>query len=220
MKKSSACPNCLCLLILACFALAGCSSGPDRHAAMEDARRSVPPMAANETFFAGKIAAHLTLGSGLPDNAQAGGKDGSDSGKGPGSGGGGHGHGGRRGGGDQGSSGGGDTSDEPRSHLVDSPMPPALLRLRLNNPSAVPLVVEIRDLNSELGDFAVRPDTFTLAPGASGEPDGMQSLLGLDTLALPVTVTLRSDGKTETKILTLRPVAPPVETPPPAAEQK
>ncbi len=219
MEKSSAGFDHLCLLILTCFALAGCSSGPDRHA-MEEARRSVPPMAADDTFFAGKIAAHLTLGSGLPDNAQAGGKDGSGSGgKGPG-GAGGHAHGGRRGGGDQGSSGGSDASDDPRSHLTDSPMPPALLRLRLDNMSAVSLVVEIRDLNSELGDFAVRPDTFTLAPGASGEPDGMQSLLGLDTLALPVTITLRADGKTETKILTLRPVTPPVETPPPATDQK
>ena len=180
---------------------------------MEEARRSVPPMAANETFFGGQIAAQLTLGSGLPDNAQAGGKEGSATG-GKWSGGGtrvrGSHHG--SGGDDEIGPAGGGGSDEPHSNLVDSPMPPALLRLRLVNTSTVPLVVEIRDLNSELGDFAVRPDTFTLAPGESGSPDGMQSLLGLDTLALPVTVTLRSGGKNETKVLTLRPVTPPPAT--------
>jgi hypothetical protein len=174
-------------------------------------------MAATETFFDGKISARLMLGTGLPDEAQpGGGKDGSGGG-GPGGTGGGRMHGGGRGGGGytQGAPGGGDSSDEPHSHLVDSPMPPALMRLRLTNTSAVALVVEIRELNSELGNFAVRPDTFALGPGASGSPDGMESLLGLDTLELPVTITLRMDGKTETKVLTLRPVAPPA-----AAENK
>jgi hypothetical protein len=178
-------------------------------------------MAANEIFFDGQIAARLMLGTGLPDDAQpGGGKDGSGgSGPGPG-GGGGRTHGGRRGGGDASAGSGGDSSDEPHSHLVDSPMPPALMRLRLTNTSSVPLVVEIRDLNSELGNFATRPDTFTLAPGESGSPDGMQSLLGLDTLELPVTVTLRTGGKTETKVLTLRPVPPPPAAPSPDAGQK
>jgi len=212
MKTSSFRSRCSLLLTLSFLAYAGCESGPDRHA-MEEARRSVPPMAANGTFFDGQIGAQLTLGSGLPDNAQPGGKEGSAAG-GKWSGGGSRVRGSHRGGGGEEEAGpsGGGGSDEPHSNLVDSPMPPALLRLRLVNTSAVPLVVEIRDLNSELGDFAVRPDTFTLAPGESGSPDGMQSLLGLDTLALPVTVTLRAGGKTETKVLTLRPVAPPPAT--------
>ena len=75
----------------------------------------------------------------------------------------------------------------------------------------------MRDLNSELGDFAVRPDKLTVSPGQSEEPDPMQSLLGVDSYSLPVTITLRTAGRTETKVLTLQLVtpAPPPGNPPP-----
>ena len=224
------------LLSLSFLLLAGCEGGPDRRA-MEETRRSVPPMAANETFFDGKIAAHLTLGSSLTQNAGPGKGPGGRGPGGMGGMGGRHMPGGGRGGegmgggmsggmgrgmeGGMGEEGGGerpesdrsDNSEEVRPRIADSPMPPALMRLQLENTSGAALVVEIRDLNSELGNFATRPDTFTLEPGASGQPDPMQSLLGVDTLALPVTLTLRSGGKVETKVLTLRPIPPP----PPAA---
>jgi hypothetical protein len=99
----------------------------------------------------------------------------------------------------------------------ESRMPPALMRLRLENTTAAAVVVEVREINSELGNFAVRPDKLTLAPGESAAPDPMQSLLGLDTYSLPVTVTLRLGGQTETKVLTLHQVAPADVAPPPSA---
>ena len=220
------------LLSLSFLLLAGCEGGPDRRA-MEETRRSVPPMAATEVFFDGKIVAHLTLGSPLAQNAGPGKSPGGRGSGGVGRMGGGHmpggGMGGRmRGGmgeagggmgGGMGGEGGGEPPEsirpeEFRPRIADSPMPPALMRLQLENTSGAALVVEIRELNSELGNFATRPDTFTLEPGASGQPDPMQSLLGLDTLALPVTVTLRSGGKVETKVLTLRPIPPPPPAPP------
>ena len=90
-----------------------------------------------------------------------------------------------------------------------SAMPPAVLRLRLENTSANALEVEVRDLNSQLGDFAVRPDKLTVMPGQSEEPDPMESLLGVDSYTLPVTITLRSAGRSETKVLILQLVKPP-----------
>jgi len=90
-----------------------------------------------------------------------------------------------------------------------------VLRLRLENITAYAMDVEVRDVNSELGDFAVRPDKLTLQPGQSEEPDPMESLLGLDTYSLPVTITLRSAGRTETKVLTLQLVTPAPDASPP-----
>ena len=185
---------------------------------MEEARHSVPPMAAHESFFDGAIIAHLTLGSDTGASGEAG--DDSDKGGGRPSGGGGRrggGHGGMgrgmRQSGDQsaGASGAGSGS------MHASAMPPAVLRLRLENTVATALEVEVRDLNSELGNFAVRPDKFTVMPGQSEEPDPMESLLGVDTYSLPVTITLRSGDRTETKVLTLQLVKPPAtsSTPPP-----
>ena len=89
----------------------------------------------------------------------------------------------------------------------EAQMPPALLRLRLENTGGATLVIEIRDVNSELGNFAIRPDTVTLDAGQSIEVDPMQSMLGVESYALPVTVTLRAAGQTQTKVLTLRPIA-------------
>lgn len=100
----------------------------------------------------------------------------------------------------------------------EAQMPPALLRLRLENPGGATVVVQIRDINSELGDFAPRPDTVTLESGQSVELEPMQSLLGLQSYALPVTITLRAAGQTESKVLTLRPVQPAAAAPAPAAK--
>ena len=96
-----------------------------------------------------------------------------------------------------------------------SNLPPVMLRLHLANTGPDTVIVEVRDLDSELGDFAVRPDRLVLEPGTSAEPDPMESLLGLESYALPVTITLRAGGKTETKVLTLRPVIPDPAAPPP-----
>jgi hypothetical protein len=202
------------LCIIATFLLAGCESKPDRRAMMEEARHSVPPMAANEAFFDGAVIAHLTLGS---DTGAGGTGDDSASGTGHGSGsmssgmGGGH-HGGGRGGGSGGGmrQGGGSSGGNgaPSTSMRPSDMPPAMLRLRLENTTAAAVDVEVQGLDSELGDFAVRPDKLTIAPGQSDEPDPMESLLGVDTYSLPVTVTLKFAGRTETKVLTLQLITP------------
>jgi len=269
------------LLALAVLLLVACE-GPDRKALMDEVRHSVPPMAANETYFDGEIIVRISLGSNVEGAALFGGHDGMSSkmtsfkgtegetnfGGGMG------GMGGDMGGGASGAPGGGagngagygngssagsgpvNTTPEMvddhgeksettghavrhstyqgnqgMNHIADendseSPgarrareaqMPPALLRLRLENPSAATVIVEIREVNSELGNFAIRPDTVTLAPGQVLEVEPMQSLLGVESYALPVTITLRAGGQTQSKILTLRPIAPAPGMPPPSA---
>lgn len=102
----------------------------------------------------------------------------------------------------------------PRQLNHDFEMPPAMMRMRLDNRSAATVIVQIREVNSSLGNFAVHPDEITLGPGQSLEVDPMTSLLGVDTFSLPVTVSLRAGGQTETKVITLRPIKPGPENPP------
>lgn len=223
------------LLALATLLLTACETGPDRHAMMEEARHSIPPMAANDTFFDGQIAIHLTLGGNMsegglmgdPDGRRHGGKmtgmgDLGESKFGGGMGSGDALEGGRnRGGTYQGNEGMSKIpeNEDPDSAVSrrrrESEMPPALLRLRLENTTPATVVVEVRELNSELGNFAVRPDTVTLAPGQTVEVDPMQSLLGVDSFSLPVSITLRAGGQTQTKVVTLRPIPRSPDTPPP-----
>ena len=243
------------LLALAALLFAACE-GPDRKEMMNEVRHSVPPMAANQTYFDGQIVCRITLGSNVAGAALFGGHDGM-SGKMNGisntamgeskfgtnsSMGGGMGGGMSGGATEMGSSGGGESKihaehsgtyqgnvgmnhiadeDEGESNAArrarEAQMPPALLRLQLENPSAATVVVQIREVNSDLGNFAVRPDTVTLAPGQAVEVEPMQSLLGVDSYSLPVSITLRAGGQTQSKILTLRPVTfAPAATPPPA----
>jgi hypothetical protein len=110
-------------------------------------------------------------------------------------------------------------SEGTRPRVHESEMPPALLHLVLANNSQATIVVEIREVNSDLGNFAVRPDTLTLEPGQSKEVEPMQSLLGVESFELPVKVQLRVGGVSESKVLTLRPIKPDEHSgpPPPAA---
>lgn len=238
------------LLALATFLLVACE-GPDHKAMMDEVRNSVPPMAADESYFDGQVVVRLSLGSNVSGAALFGGYEGSGNAMMTGFS---KGNGQDKFGGTGGMGSGGsaspemelNTSEDARKREAkqngpyqgnegmsriaeqedpESPearrrreaqMPPTLLRMLLQNPGAATLVVQIRDVDSELGNFAIRPDTVTLAPGQSIEVEPMQSMLGLQSHALPVTITLRADGKTQTKILTLRPVPAAAATPTPA----
>jgi hypothetical protein len=99
-----------------------------------------------------------------------------------------------------------DMADEIRARRAESPLPPINLWLKLTSAASNPLNVEIVDFNSDLGNFAVQPEQLALAPGQSVEAEPMISRLGVTSLEIPVTVTLRLDGKAETQVVTLRPV--------------
>lgn len=85
-----------------------------------------------------------------------------------------------------------------------SPMPPVTIRLKLENRGAEPVEVDLLEVNSDLGNFAVRPTKLTLAPGQTGETDPMVSQLGVTSDEIPMKVALRTAGKKETQIIPVK----------------
>ncbi len=85
-----------------------------------------------------------------------------------------------------------------------SPMPPVTLRLQFQNHSTAPMEVEITEVNSELGNFAVRPPKLLLAPGESGTLDPMISQLGVTSDEIPLKIEVRYAGKKESNIITVK----------------
>jgi hypothetical protein len=91
--------------------------------------------------------------------------------------------------------------------------------LRLTNHGAAPLVIEVVDFDSELGDFVVQPPKIELPPGKPVEADPMVSRLGMSGEVIPLTVKLKFDGRTDGGVLSLRPLKEPAPaTPPTGAE--
>ena len=103
--------------------------------------------------------------------------------------------------------------------MLGSTMPPVTLRLNLtdNAKDGVPLQIEILDFESDLGNFALKPDRIALAPGQTGGPGAVVSRLGVTSDEIPVKVILRLAGKKETQSIVLRHKAVPDAPPPPKA---
>ena len=97
----------------------------------------------------------------------------------------------------------------PVRGLRTSPLPPVTLRVKLENLSSDPLEVQVREVNSALGNFAARPEKVLLAPGQSAELDSMISQLGAVGAVIPVTLEFRAKGKTERQQVSVRTLAPP-----------
>lgn len=85
-----------------------------------------------------------------------------------------------------------------------SPLPPVILRLGLKSHATAPFDVEILEINSDLGNFAVRPEKLTLAPDEPSGPDPMNSQLGVTSDEIPVKVAIRANGKTESKTIMVK----------------
>jgi len=197
--------------------LGACAGGPkperqpgDAEARMERVLHAAPVLSGADSYFDGRVHATVTCSNGFGGEGPA--HEGKE-GRGPRHGGsGGHGGGGGHGEGPGGPRGeGGEAPEGPQMRMMESSMPPVMLRIELENVSDKPIKLMIWEFKSALGNFAVRPDTLTLAPGEKGRPDGMTSRLGLSSSALPVTLVLRLEGKEEKKVLTLKPVETPVE---------
>ncbi len=85
-----------------------------------------------------------------------------------------------------------------------SPMPPVTLRVLFENRGTEPLEIEVTDVNSELGNFAVRPPKLTIAPGEKGALEPMISQLGVTSDEIPLKVSVRLGGKKETQTILVR----------------
>lgn len=207
--------------LLAGAFLTGCG-GPRGHGGPGGAEAYVEPvyLCASQPFLSGKILATVIVSNqrtphfGPDDRTKSGGESGGrgmPGGMGGGMGGRGGGMGGPGGGmgGGPGDEGGGG-AERPQGRMMrESSMPPLSVTLELANISDKPLKVQVWELNSELGNFAVRPDVFTLQPGTKAGPNAMTSRLGLSTSSLPVTLVLRAEGDEDKQVLVLKPTPPP-----------
>lgn len=85
-----------------------------------------------------------------------------------------------------------------------SPMPPVTLRVNLENKGTEPITVEVTDVNSDLGNFAVRPPKLTIAPGQVGSLEPMISQLGVTADEIPLQIAVRVGGKKESQVITVK----------------
>ncbi len=97
-----------------------------------------------------------------------------------------------------------DYADNEDKTMIGSPLPPVTLHLILTNAGADAVTVTISDFESEMGNFAIEPDTLTLAPGQSAEPTSMVSQLGVSSDEIPFKVTLRIGKTRETQTVLAR----------------
>lgn len=208
-------------LTLATLVLPGCGSPTERDMMREAATTGEKPVAMKgETkLFGGKVTVFATVSRGFERGATKGGlvasnpRDGNlddPSGR------------GRRNRDDAGITevynvgGFGDSEEEQKAAMEEyiriargrraqgSPMPPVTLRVVIENHDTIQLEVEVTDINSELGNFAVRPTKLTIAPGEKGMLDPMVSQLGVTSDEIPLKVAARVAGKKDTQIVSVK----------------
>lgn len=199
-------------------AVTGCSSdsGPGRPAGRSAHLKPVVPLAGQDSFFAGKLLAQLTVGDGFGPAGQPEGNHESGGRRG----GGGHGGGISFGGGAGGMHGGGRRERDPESLAGENPgpdnprpmmgsmAPPVMIHLRFTNQGPVRIELRIDDFSSPLGNFAVQPEKLTLDPGQSLETEPMSSRLGESLAETDATLALRLGDQVERKVIVLRAVPP------------
>ena len=199
------------LLAALALGLAGCGTTPKADtfdAAVAAGERPVA-MTGDTAFFEGQLHATVTISRGIGHGTRGSGKKGHKDGDSPME---------------------GEKLDQESygaylqaRNALGSPLPPITIRLKLENRGAAAAKVDIQELNSDLGNFAVDPEIITLAVGETGEPNPMVSQLGVTSDTIPVTVSLRMGGHTETHVISVVSVVGPnavnaVATPvPPAA---
>jgi len=189
--------------------VAGCRSAPIQRDMMSDALKAGEQpvaMRGEETFLGGKVAAVATVSRGFdrgvkndPNEKRAGRRRRDDEVF-----------------GEVYNTGYGDSEEEQKEAIEEyyrmaraqraagSPMPPVTLRVAFENKTTEPLEIQITEVNSELGNFAVRPERLTLAPGQAGKLDPMISQLGVTSDEIPLKVEMRHAGKKESKIITVK----------------
>jgi hypothetical protein len=209
------------------------NNGP-RDLMLEEARQSVErpvAMRGEGAFLEGKLGALVTVSRGFDRGRPAGGGRGGKGGGGRRRAGGGgpddevgvFEEGGRRRRDDAGAftevyniGGYGDSEEEQKEAMQDyirqararraagSPMPPVTLKVAFENRSTEPVEIEVTEVNSELGNFAVRPPKLTIAPGQSGMLEPMVSQLGVTTDEIPLKLAVRYAGKKEEQVVVVK----------------
>ena len=110
----------------------------------------------------------------------------------------------------------GDSEDEQKEAMQDyirqararraagSPMPPVTLKVAFENRGKDPIEIEVLEVNSDLGNFAVRPPKLTIPPGGSASLDPMVSQLGVTSDEIPLKLAVRGGGRRELQVVVLK----------------
>jgi hypothetical protein len=110
----------------------------------------------------------------------------------------------------------GDSEEEQKEAMQDyirqararraagSPMPPVTLRVLFENKGTEPLELEVTEVNSDLGNFAVRPPKLIIAPGEKGVLEPMISQLGVTSDEIPLKLAVRTGGKKEQQVVIVK----------------
>ncbi|MFM1748803.1 MAG: hypothetical protein RLZZ188_2469 [Verrucomicrobiota bacterium] len=110
----------------------------------------------------------------------------------------------------------GDSEEEQKEAMQDyirqararraagSPMPPVTLKVAFENRGKEPLEIEVLEVNSDLGNFAVRPPKLTIPAGGSASLDPMISQLGVTSDEIPLKLAVRGGGRRELQVVVLK----------------
>jgi hypothetical protein len=90
---------------------------------------------------------------------------------------------------------------EQAMRAAGSPMPPVTLKVVFENKGTQPMDVEIREVNSELGNFAPRPSSVTIGPGGKATLEPMISQLGVTSNEIPLKVGVRIGDRSDTQTI-------------------
>lgn len=216
--------------LAAALILAGCATAPEGGPARSAAKPPQPTLTAGASWFQGSVTTLAKVEAAQPPGARNGnsdrapadgGREGSRGGGGAGGGGGGMrmgkggggGGGGMRGGGGggggRGEEGGRPAGGEGRPGRSPTLTPPRqMLQLALTNRGTAPVEVSVTDFQSVYGNFAVRPDQLTLAPGETATVNPMFAAYPENLDEADLTVALRVAGKTERQTIRLTRAAP------------
>jgi hypothetical protein len=88
--------------------------------------------------------------------------------------------------------------------FAGNPVPPVTLNLIVTNNTAEQVTVRLIDFNSDLGNFAIDPDTLTIEPGQSAESTPMVSDLGVSSDVIPFTVTIKMGTAKDSRTVSVR----------------
>jgi hypothetical protein len=137
-------------------------------------------MEGNEAYFGGKLSVKVTISRGIGSGLKRGKKDERDA-----------------------------FAHSDTKQFAGNPVPPVTLHLFVTNTTGSAVTVNLVDFDSDLGNFAIDPETLTIDPGQVGEPTPMVSNLGVTSDVIPFTVTLKLGSAKESKTVTTRSVLTP-----------
>jgi hypothetical protein len=88
--------------------------------------------------------------------------------------------------------------------MLGSPLPPVTLHFLVTNTGTDEITVKLLDFDSDLGNFAIDPDTLKIAPGKTAEPTPMVSQLGVTSDEIPFTVRIQLGKTKESQTISVR----------------